>query len=135
MRPALVLLLAACGASARAVPLRVPLIPHAPTGFPSPGALYTILNDPIADVRACLALSPGTTGEHPDRMTFAIQPDGSVSDIETEHVRSPAAAACYTQLLASKHYPLPDAKTPVLVVVDFNAELGVAWMRMYSLCE
>lgn len=135
MRVALALVVAGCVSSGRQVPLRVPLVPHAPTGFPNPRQLFDILNTPQMEVDTCIALSPNTTGEHPDRMLFAIQPDGSVSDIAPDGIRSPAAIDCYTRLLASKHYPLPDASTPVSVIVDFNAELRTAWMRAYSLCE
>src|SRR5262245_55658660 len=135
-RAALLVVLAACLAgSGRQVPLRAPLVPHPPTSFPNPRQLFDILNTPQTAVDACIALSPGTTGEHSDRMRFAIQPDGSVSDIAADGIRSAAAIDCYTRLLASKRYPLPDASTPVDVIVDFNAELRTAWMRAYSLCE
>ena len=129
------LLVGCLASSGRHVPLRAPVIPHAPTHFPNPRQLFDILNTPQAEVDTCIALSPGTTGDHPDRMRFAIQPDGSVSDIADDGIRSAAAVDCYTRLLASKRYPLPDASTPVEVIVDFNAELRTAWMRAYSLCE
>ncbi len=134
-RAVLIVVLAACPGSGRQVPLRTPLIPHAPSGFPNPRQLFRILNTPETEVAACLALSPDTTGARPDRMRFAIQPDGSVSDIAAEGIRSAPAVDCYTRLLASKRYPLPDASTPVDVVVDFDAQLGVAWMTSYALCD
>lgn len=144
--------LAGCaGSDSRQIPLRTPLRAHPPTGFPSPGALYEALNarlDPCYGAQSAYAIT---------EIWFAIQPDGSVSDIELrptraawmtrgvaelEH-RDPAANhdsavdCCLLALIESLHFPEPDAITPVDVHVEFHHEPGltIAWPRSYELCR
>lgn len=152
---ALALLLVSCATTSdtRSIPLRVPLRSHPETGFPSPNGIVGALNTPFASLLRCYDLAGGKTYGITE-IWFAIQPDGSVSDIEVRPTttsswldrdgtgdpnagRNPAVDRCLVELVAAKRFPEPDAVTPVDVHATFHREPGMtmALMRSYALCR
>jgi TonB family protein len=134
-----VVLAAACSTSSpRSIPLRTPVIAHAPTGFPTPSRLHEILNEPYADVTRCAELLADRDTVHRAELLFAIQPDGSVSDVAVDRPSGAVALdSCLIELVRAKRFPYPDASTPLDVRVAFDPRVGETMLtiRTYAWCR